>query len=462
MLLKAATKMAISEREIVAPPLKAARDLVEPSENVIMYVAQIGHAKRLEAEAAFHHKSVDARVHTSYFHRLNSWLNFKLRKLLMRFEIQESEEGSREEEATIAPPFRVMLITLLMVFFLLVVGGPALCFGFSPSTATVYLTRNSANSLYMVYIALLIAYMMTDLRKTAGRKLELFFMTVSLAHIFPFVDVWLGEVSALYWTMTIFYSSLILAAQVIWYRAKTLVLNEVDVDTRKKHAHKVFAGAMAVVLPSVVLASERIGCLVRFKDDQDVEEGNFAEDPYCKSIYLGTESIMTLLAFTFTYASVFLERRVEEKGKQRRVTVRNIVTLQLTKIALTQVLLLGLAAIIAISLYGVREEGAREEFESVFEFMMAAVVLIILVIASLAFVDKFVKSASGAEDREESLSSSLDEKISNLSQSSKDLFGVKKHHRATTMRGSEGKEGRGEEKDEEVFGTTMMNINPGV
>ena len=414
---------------------------------IIVYVAQFGREMRVKEEATFHEKETDEQIYTSCLNRINHWLNERLRKFLARFEIQENEEVVSEEEASIARPFRYILVMTMMPFPLLVFGGPILCFGFGLSIASVYVIRNTASSIFLVYNLFHVTLMMTDLRRAKGRKLELFFSAVSLVHIFPYTELWMGEVLLTTRINNGIIFVVMSAFLVILYKCKTLTLREAGVKTRRKHIRKVFVGATLAFVPSIVLASERIGCLVLFKDDVTSEGFRRLSDPYCGNIYLGTQAIMSMMVFLFAYSSSFL---VEQRSL---VTVKSVVTLQLSKIDLSQVVLLGIAVMIAIFLYGVREEG---ELRDKFNYFLLAVYLLVLMVAVLAFVGNWIKSK--AEEKETTRDcSSLDEKISNLSQSSKNLFGVKNNRRSVT-------EEKDDEKvdEKEVFSTAMINLNPGV
>jgi len=254
----------------------------------------------------------------------------------------------------------------------------------------------------------------------------------------------------------------LVSCDVILWRSKSAILSDVDVDTRIRHVHRVFAGAAGVMLPCIVLAGERIGCLLRYQTDVDSlvneETGEFEVDKFCRNIYLGTDAIMSSIVFTFSYASMFLVKQLTEKEKSQKLTVRKVITMDLSNSNLAQVVLLGIGVLIAILLYEVREEG---EVRPGFNLFLFSVYIIWLTVAILAMLESRNKS-SGDGKQLFHHSSSLDEKIASLSQSSRDLSGAKNKRRKTTgkKRGTLRRTSSNDDGDVEGIGRIIMNLNP--
>ena len=212
---------------------------------------------------------------------------------------------------------------------------------------------------------------------------------------------------------------------------------------RKQHCIKVVVFACTSLVPLLFLTSEHIGCLVRFSDT--VEE-KFEADVSCRSIKLGVSTISFQLAFVFClFACNAILTAPEHALAASRVS-----TLSLSRIDLLQIVILGGCGSFGIFLYGTREEGPPDEGEdgagSLQELGFYVIFLLWFFVGILAYLGNNKSGNGGGTEKEKELQRdsnlSLQEKVFNMSSSTKNMFGEKKN----------GEEGRGEMVDRVQIG----------
>ena len=129
-------------------------------------------------------------------------------------------------------------------------------------------------------------------------------------------------------------------------KAKTFTKSK---EARQNHCLQVLMAAVATAVPMLFLAGEYLGCLLRHAGDV---EDKWVPDEFCNSTYLGTQSILFQLVFVVTqFASCELLTPAEEK-----ITMRKVMTLELSRFSLMSNILLGLSGFFGIVNFGLRNE----------------------------------------------------------------------------------------------------------
>ena len=211
---------------------------------------------------------------------------------------------------------------------------------------------------------------------------------------------------------------------------------------RREHCHSVMVAGISQLIPVIFLTSEHWGCLTRFSED--VTE-NFVKDENCRSVEYGVNAIQMQLAFAFgVYATSSTLMRGDE------YSARNITTLNMPRRQLCEVSILGLAALLGILLFGIRQEGDPSGTWQVTCQQMISFFWIFF-FASVIFTSVTRDETSRMTD------ATLEEKISDLSGSTRHMFGGK--GKKTQFRSSSA---AGELEDDEKLGVGgSMSLNPG-
>jgi len=198
---------------------------------------------------------------------------------------------------------------------------------------------------------------------------------------------------------------------------------------------------------------------VRFSDT--VEE-KFEADVSCRSIKLGVSTISFQLAFVFClFACNAILTAPEHALAASRVS-----TLSLSRIDLLQIVILGGCGSFGIFLYGTREEGPPDEGEdgagSLQELGFYVIFLLWFFVGILAYLGNNKSGNGGGTEKEKELQRdsnlSLQEKVFNMSSSTKNMFGEKKK-----WGGREGRNGRSstDRGEESVVGGNDLSLSPG-
>ena len=197
------------------------------------------------------------------------------------------------------------------------------------------------------------------------------------------------------------------------------------------------------LIPVTFLTSEHWGCLIRFSSEGVTE--NFVKDDNCESVEFGINAIQMQLAFAFgVYATSSTLMRGDE------YSTRNITTLNMPRRQLFEVSILGLAALLGILLFGIRQEGDTPRvWQTIVRY--AIYLLWFFFFASVIFTSVTRDETNRMTD------ATLEEKISDLSGSTLHMFGKGKK----TQFRSSSEAGALEGDDEKLGVGGTMSLNPG-
>ena len=196
------------------------------------------------------------------------------------------------------------------------------------------------------------------------------------------------------------------------------------------------------LIPVIFLTSEHWGCLTRFSED--VTE-NFVKDENCRSVEYGVNAIQMQLAFAFgVYATSSTLMRGDE------YSARNITTLNMPRRQLCEVLVLGIAALLGILLFGIRQEGETPK-------VWQTICYYLIYLLWFFFFASVIFTSITRDEMNRMTDATLQEKISDLSGSTRHMFGGK--GKKTQFRSSSA---AGELEDDEKLGVGgSMSLNPG-
>jgi len=196
------------------------------------------------------------------------------------------------------------------------------------------------------------------------------------------------------------------------------------------------------LIPVFFLTSEHWGCLTRFSED--VTE-KFVNDENCTSVEYGVNAIQMQLAFAFgVYATSSTLMRGDE------YSARNITTLNMPRRQLCEVLVLGIAALLGILLFGIRQEGETPK-------VWQTICYYLIYLRWFFFFASVIFTSVTRDEMNRMTDATLQEKISDLSGSTRHMFGGK--GKKTQFRSSSA---AGELEDDEKLGVGgSMSLNPG-
>ena len=201
---------------------------------------------------------------------------------------------------------------------------------------------------------------------------------------------------------------------------------------RREHCQNLLVAGTTTLVPIIFLTSEHLGCIVRFGEEV-IEK--FEIDEKCVSLKRGVNGLQYQLAFSFAVfaASATLARNDD-------YAIRKITSLVgLTRRQLCEIVILGCSALIGIFLYGSRQKGEKPP-----AFFLLGYYLIF--VAWFAFFISITYTNVNRADFKHLADSSLEEKLSDLSGSTRHMFRL-------------GKNIKEEEKREPG---SVMSLNPGL